>query len=76
MSGVEGYEDFKYSLADKSWVEDEEFFGYDEQGYPYREEVVLSEINELLDEPDKTTFKIQNFKNQFQDLFQRITASV
>ena len=76
LSEVEGYENFKYSLADKTWIEDEEFFGYDEKGYPYREEVVLSEINEQLDEPDKTTFKIQNFKNQFQDLFQRIAASV
>jgi hypothetical protein len=57
-------------------MEDEEFFGYDEAGNPYREEVVLTEINYYLDEPDKTTIKVQNFKNQFQDLFQRITASV
>lgn len=76
LDGVEGYENFSFELADKTYMEDEEFFGYDEEGNPYREEVVLTEINYYLDEPDKTTIKVQNFKNQFQDLFQRITASV
>jgi hypothetical protein len=62
-------------LADKTWVEDPEYFGYDENGNPYKEEVVLTEIVEYLDEPDKTTIKVQNSKNQFEDLFQRITAT-
>ena len=75
LSGVEEYKDFKFELADRTFMEDEEFFGYGEDGSPYREEVVLTEIGYYLDEPDRTTIKVQNFKNQFQDLFQRITAT-
>ena len=76
LDGVEGYENFNFQLADRTFMEDEEFFGYDVDGItPYREEVVLTEIGYYLDEPDRTTIKVQNFKNQFQDLFQRITAT-
>lgn len=76
LDGIEGYENFNFQLADKTYMEDEEYFGYNEDGTPYREEVVLTEINYYLDQPEKTTIKVQNYKNQFQDLFQRITASV
>ena len=76
LDGVEGYENFNFQLADRTFMEDEEFFGYGVDGItPYREEVVLTEIGYYLDEPDRTTIKVQNFKNQFQDLFQRITAT-
>ena len=76
LEGVEGYENFTFDLADLTFIEDEEYFGYDEKGNPYREEVFLTEINYYLDEPDKTSITVQNFKNKFQDLFQRITATV
>jgi flagellar capping protein FliD len=49
LEGVAGYENFDFELADKTWMEDEEYFGYDEEGNPYREEVVLTEINYVLD---------------------------
>ena len=76
VDGIDGYEYFSYDLADKTFVEDEEYFGYDEYGNPYREEVVITEITYSLDEVEKDSLKVQNFKNQFQDLFQTITASV
>lgn len=75
LSSVLGYEDFSYALADKTWVEDPEYFGYKNNGDPYREEIVITEKIDWLDEPDKSTLKVQNYKNQFQDLFQRITAT-
>ena len=75
LEGVD--DDFSFNLADETWIEDIEFFGYDQQtGYPYREEVVVTEITYNLDQPDKDNIKVQNYKNQFQDLFQTITASV
>lgn len=71
LSSLPGYEHFVYGLGDKTNVIDEEFFGPG-----YQEEVIITEIAENLDDPSKNTIKVQNFKNQFQDLFQKITATV
>ena len=69
------YQLFKFDLGDKTYVEDTDFFGYEEDGSPKREKVIIAEISENLDDPSKNTNKVQNFKNQFQDLFQKITAT-
>lgn len=74
ISQIEGYEDFKFELGDRTYVEDGEFFGYT-NGVPNREKVIISEKSENLDDPTKSSNKVQNFKNQFQDLFQKITAT-
>lgn len=66
-----GYEGYKYNLGDQTYVEDAEFFGEANN----RVDVIVSEISENLDDPSKTTIKVQNYKNQFQDLFQKITAT-
>lgn len=71
LSGLEGYNNFSFSLGDKTYVEDPNFFGTDQ-----KMQVILTELNEYLDSPEKNTVKVQNFKNQFQDLFQKITATV
>lgn len=75
VSGLEGYELYKLNLGDKTWAEDPEFFGYDTNGNPYREEITVTEIIEHLDSPEKNSIKVQNYRNQFQDLFQKITAT-
>lgn len=67
---------YKFGLGDTTYVEDGEFFGYNEDKTPKRTEVVITETVEQLEEPDKNKIKVQNFKNQFQDLFQKITATV
>ena len=71
MKGIPGYELIDFDLGDKTFVIDKDFFGSDEQV-----EVVITELMESLDDPSKNTIKVQNFKNQFQDLFQKITATV
>lgn len=71
LSSLPGYEYFKFQLGDKTYVEDPEFFGSDD-----KIEVVITEQNNFLDDDSKSTVKVQNFKNQFQDLFQKITATV
>lgn len=76
VSQLEDLESFKYDLGDRTFIEDIEFFGYNEEGYPYRESVVVTEISNKLDDPSKNSIQIQNYKTQFQDLFQRITATV
>lgn len=76
ISQLPNYTHYKSNLGDKTFIEDTEFFGYNINGTPYREEIVLTEISESLDNPSKNTIKVQNYKTQFQDLFQRITAQV
>lgn len=76
LSGLPGYELFTFDIGEKTYVEDEEFFGKDKFGYPNKEEIIISEMVEHLDSPETNAIKVQNFKNQFQDLFQKITATV
>lgn len=71
LSSLPGYESFVFGLGDRTYVEDPDFFGQD-GGI----EIVVTEISEQLDDQSKDSLKVQNFKNQFQDLFQKITATV
>ena len=71
LAGIPGYELYDFDLGDQTYIEDPDFFGE-----KAREEVVVSETVEHLDDPSQNTIKVQNFKNQFQDLFQKITATV
>lgn len=82
ISGLEGYQGFTLGIGDKTFIEDVEFFGYkiDENGNitgePYREEVTVTELTKDLDDPSKNTIKIQTYKNQFADLFKKVTATI
>jgi hypothetical protein len=71
LSQLPGYEDFVFGLGDRTYVIDPEFFGDD-----YKEKVIIAEMSNRLDDPSQDTIRVQNFKNQFQDLFQKITATV
>lgn len=80
LASQEGYEDFahySFDIGDRTYIEDVEFFGWSlaNRSAPYREEVVVSEVTMELDSPEKNQIKVQNYKTQFEDLFQRITAS-
>lgn len=69
LSALEGYESLNFRLGDLTWVEDPELFGN------ARESVVITELTYSLDAPDKNTIKVQNYRNQFADLFQKMTAT-
>lgn len=71
LGALPGYEYFDFELGDKTYAVDPEFFGEDHQ-----EAVIINELSENLDDPSRDQIKVQNFKNQFQDLFQKITATV
>lgn len=78
LSQLEGYEAFKFNLGHKTFIEDTEFFGYvygSTGQEPAREWVVVTETKFNLDENDKNSLKVQNYKSHFEDLFQRITAA-
>ena len=81
VSSIEGFELKKFNLGDITYIEDTDFFGYimithggHEVKTPYREKVVITEITYNFDEPNKDSFKVQNYRTQFEDLFQRIAA--
>lgn len=79
VSLAEDFENYNFEIGDKTYIEDTEFFGWEEiDGVktPYKEEVIISEISHVLDEPEKTQIKVQNYKTQFEDLFQRMAATV
>lgn len=81
LADVEGYENYEFQIGDKTFVEDPEFFGWKKAGNgsmlraPYREEVVVNELTEGIDDITKNALKVQNYKTQFDDLFQRIAAA-
>ena len=75
LSQIEGFEAYKFKIADKTYIEDTEFFGYDSKGRPYKEEIVVSQVTRHLDDNSQNTITVQNYKTQFQDLFQRIAAA-
>lgn len=82
LSALEEFKGKNFSIGDITYIEDTEFFGYtytsSENGtyrVPYREKSLISEITSNFDSPEKDSFKVQNYKTQFEDLFQRITAT-
>lgn len=79
LSDIIDYDLYQFDIGDKTYIEDVEFFGYDPLKAiktPYKEEIIISEIKEDLSDPSKNTITVQNYKTQFEDLFQRITATV
>lgn len=74
---LEGYEDYKFEIADTTYVEDIGMFGINPKtGLPNRLKVLISEITYDLDQPKNNSIKVQNFTTQFEDLFQQVSASV
>ena len=79
LAALEEYKGYECHLGDKTYIEDTEFFGYVLKNgikTPYQEEIVITELTSVLDNPSKNVIKVQTKKTQFQDLFHRITATV
>ena len=73
---LKDYNIFDFSIGDRTYIEDTEFFGYATEGKPYHEEVIVSEFVHVLDNPAKNVIKVQNFRTQYDDMFKRISAAV
>lgn len=79
ISQLEGFEGYTFDAGDKTYIEDTEFFGWANRNgvlTPAREEVVVSEVEWHLDQPDQNKIIVQNYKSRFEDFFQRISATV
>lgn len=76
LMGIEDFSSKVFNVGDLCYIADREYFGYGKDGItPYRLKIVISEITSYFDEPQKDVVKVQNYKTQFDDLFQRITAT-
>ena len=76
LSSLEDFKNKIFNVGDISYVQDTEFFGYEaDRKTPYKEQVIISEVSSFFEEPDKDFFTVQNYKTQFEDLFQRITST-
>lgn len=78
LAALEEYEGYDFDLGDITFVEDSEFFGWVEKDgikRPYREQIVVTETTTNFDSPEKDAIKVQNYRTQFEDLFQRMAAS-
>lgn len=79
ISALEEYAGYTFKLGDRTYIQDTEFFGYtyvNNVKTPAREAVIISKLVYALDDPSANTITIQTYKNLFQDLFHRITATV
>lgn len=76
LTSLEDFSSKKFDVGDICYVVDRDFFGYSADGItPYKLKIIISEITSFFDNPEKDTIKVQNYKTQFDDLFQRITAT-
>lgn len=70
-------EDYKFELADTSFVEDIDFFGINQKtGLPNQQKVLVSGLTYDLDIPSNDSIDVRNYTSSFDELFQSITASV
>ena len=79
ISELEGLNNYLFDTGDKTYIEDTEFFGWANKNgvlTPAREEVIVSQVEWHLEEPENNVITIQNYKTRFEDLFQRISAAV
>lgn len=76
LAALEDFSSKIFNVGDICYIQDREYFGYNaDNKTPYKLKITISEITSFFDTPDKDTIKVQNYKTQFDDLFQRITAT-
>lgn len=76
LAALEDFSSKVFNVGDICYVVDRDFFGYVKDGItPYKLKIIISEVTSYFDTPEKDIIKVQNYKTQFDDLFQRITAT-
>lgn len=78
ISSLEEFFNYDIDIGDKTYIIDPEFFGYLNEfaiKTPKKQEVVITELTEDLENPENNKTVVQSYKTQFDDLFSRITAT-
>jgi hypothetical protein len=58
LSALEEFKSKVFLLGDVAYIQDNSFFGYDTNGNPIKEKVLVTEITSNFDSPEKDSFKI------------------
>ena len=61
---------------ESTYIKPNDLTGYTIGKTPAREEVIVAQVEWHLDEPETNIITVQNYKTRFEDLFQRISATV
>lgn len=70
-------DDYSMDLCDTSFIEDEDLLGINKiNGLPNKIKVMIAEITDHLDIQNQTSIKVQNYKSDFEELFEKINATV
>lgn len=64
------------NTQERTYIRPDDLTDYTYGKTPAREEVIVSQVEWHLDEPETNIITVQNYKTQFEDLFQRISATV
>ena len=82
ISAIDEYKQYTFKVGERTYLEDTEFFGYkyvDINGRqiktPNRINVIVSESTINYDNPSKSQIVIKTYKNQYEDLFRKLSAS-
>ena len=76
LSALDDFTSKVFDVGDICYIQDREYFGYIKDGItPFKLKIIISEITSYFNSPEKDVIKVQNYKTQFDDLFQRITAT-
>ena len=78
LSRLPEYQAYTFGLGDISYIQDTNFFGWeniDGIKTPRKEEIVISELITYFNSPEKNTIKAKNYRDSFEDLFQRMNAT-
>lgn len=76
LESLEDFKAYKFIPGDISFVQDTDFFGWEDDNItPHTLKVWISEKKINLDDPTNTTITVQNYANDFDSLFQKITAA-
>lgn len=88
-SDEQGLAQYKYRIGERTFMEDEEFFGYDyitvgnddtrsavtNIKTPKKVNIIVSETSTNFDNESQNTITVQTYKNQYDELFQQIQAT-
>ena len=78
LSCLPEYKAYTFGLGDISYIQDTNFFGWENINglkTPRKEEIVISEMTTFFNSPEKNVIKAKNYRDTFEDLFQRLNAT-
>lgn len=76
LSPISYYKDYQFKIGDETFIKDKDMFGVNGDGVPNLERTVITQLDEQLDKNSNNKFTVKNYTNRFEELFQRIDASI